>query len=83
MKSIATIFSIGNVLNIDIEKYIRNIVLYLALKVSSDFGYFLLLPTILISQLIAYPDITNPTLWQFIYIAIIMSLWRTKYETLH
>ncbi len=56
---------------------------YDTLKRTQYFGYFFLLPTILIAQLIAYPDITNPTLWQFIYIAIIMSLWRTKYETLH
>lgn len=30
-------------------------------------------PTVLISQLIAYPDITNPTLWQAIYITVIAS----------
>jgi len=56
---------------------------YNALKGTQYFGYFFLLPAELIAQLIAYPDITNPTLWQFIYIATIISIWRTKYETIH
>ncbi len=56
---------------------------YNSLKGTQYFGYFFLLPAVLIAQLTAYPDITNPTLWQFIYITIIISLWRSKYETLH
>jgi len=56
---------------------------YTVLRKTQDFGYFFLLPAVLIAQLIAYPDITNPTLWQFIYIVTIVSLWRTKNETLH
>jgi hypothetical protein len=44
-----------------------------SLKNTEYFQYFFLLPAVLVSQLIAYPDITNPTLWQFIYICIIFS----------
>lgn len=47
---------------------------YKALRDTEYFGFFFLIPSVLISQLIAYPDITNPTLWQFIYIVLIISL---------
>ncbi len=47
---------------------------YNSLKNSNYFEYFFLLLSELLSQLIAYPDITNPTLWQFIYIVLIASL---------
>ena len=46
---------------------------YKSLKNTEYFQYFFLIPAVLVSQLIAYPDITNPTLWQFIYICIIFS----------
>jgi len=46
---------------------------YKSLKNTEYFQYFFLIPAVLLSQLIAYPDITNPTLWQFIYICIIVS----------
>lgn len=54
---------------------------YNALKNSNYFEYFFLLPSILISQLIAYPDITNPTLWQFIYIVLIASIISYRIKT--
>jgi hypothetical protein len=46
---------------------------YKSLKNTEYFQYFFLVPAVLVSQLIGYPDITNPTLWQFIYISIIFS----------
>lgn len=55
---------------------------YKALRDTEYFGFFFLIPSVLITQLIAYPDITNPTLWQFIYVVLIISLG-VKYETLH
>lgn len=56
-----------------------------ALKNSPYFNYFFLLPSVVIAQLIAYPDITNPTMWQFIYLIIIISKIsvREKYENLY
>lgn len=53
-----------------------------ALKNSDFFKYFFPLPIVLVTQLIAYPDITNPTLWQFIYISTIISVWRIRYGNL-
>jgi hypothetical protein len=47
---------------------------YKALRDTEYFGFFFLIPSVLINQLIAYPDITNPTLWQFIYVVLIISL---------
>ncbi|MEM0061515.1 MAG: hypothetical protein QW726_06265 [Fervidicoccaceae archaeon] len=55
---------------------------YKALKNTNYFEFFFFVPSVLISQLIVYPDITNPTLWQFIYVALITSLG-VKNETLH
>lgn len=37
-----------------------------------------LYPSVIVSQLIAYPDITNPTLWQAIYIVSIASSYVSK-----
>ena len=59
-----------------------NIFCYKALRDTEYFGFFFLIPAVLINQLIAYPDITDPTLWQFIYIALIISLGVKKYENL-
>lgn len=56
---------------------------YKALKGTKYFAFFFLIPSVLISQLIAYPDITNPTLWQFIYLGLIVSLAVKKHESLH
>lgn len=47
---------------------------YKTLKNTKYFAFFFLIPSVIVAQLVAYPDITNPTLWQFIYIAIITSL---------
>jgi hypothetical protein len=55
---------------------------YKSLKNTEYFQYFFLIPAVLVSQLIAYPDITNPTLWQFIYISIIFSRRVQNNETL-
>lgn len=53
---------------------------YIKLKNSQYFSYYFLLISILIAQFIAYPDITNPTLWQFIYIVSIISLGVRKHD---
>jgi hypothetical protein len=55
---------------------------YKSLKNTEYFQYFFLIPAVLVSQLIAYPDITNPTLWQFIYISIIFSRRFQNNETI-
>ncbi len=55
---------------------------YKSLKNTKYFQYFFLIPAVFVSQLIAYPDITNPTLWQFIYISIIFSKGVQNNETL-
>lgn len=56
---------------------------YKTLRETEYFGFFFLILSVLINQLIAYPDITNPTLWQFIYLALITSLGVKKYENIH
>jgi hypothetical protein len=55
---------------------------YKSLKNTEYFQYFFLIPAVLVSQLIAYPDITNPTLWQFIYISTIFSRRFQNNETI-
>jgi hypothetical protein len=55
---------------------------YKSLKNTEYFQYFFLIPAVLVSQLIAYPDITNSTLWQFIYISIIFSRRFQNNETI-
>jgi hypothetical protein len=45
---------------------------YKNLKNTPYYHYFFLVPGVLITQLVAYPDITNPTLWQMIYITSII-----------
>lgn len=54
-----------------------------SLKRTKFFSFFFLLPSVLISQLLSYPDITNPTLWQFIYFTIIISIIVRRYDALH
>jgi len=56
---------------------------YKTLKGTEYFSFFFLIPSVIITQLIAYPDITNPTLWQFLYVNLIISLGVRRYESLH
>lgn len=56
---------------------------YKTLKDTEYFSFFFLIPSVIISQLIAYPDITNATLWQFLYVNLIISLGVKQYELLH
>lgn len=53
--------------------YIQKIISYARtkLKETENMGVYFLLLANLISQLIAYPDITSPTLWQSVYLTII------------
>lgn len=44
---------------------------YQTLKDTEYFAFFFLIPSVLLTQIIAYPDITNPTLWQFIYVSLL------------
>ncbi|SDN50798.1 hypothetical protein SAMN04488516_102342 [Desulfonauticus submarinus] len=45
---------------------------YYSLKTSAYFPYFFLVPSVIVTQLVAYPDFTNPTLWQMLYIVLII-----------
>ncbi|WP_184619451.1 hypothetical protein [Thermosipho japonicus] len=47
---------------------------YRSLRGTEYFSYFFFIPAALVAQLVAYPDITNPTLWQFIYLSFLVSL---------
>jgi len=47
---------------------------YKNLKDTKYFGLFFANISTIISMLIAYPDLTNPTFWQFIYLGILTSL---------
>ncbi|GAB6065813.1 hypothetical protein JCM9492_09050 [Aquifex pyrophilus] len=46
---------------------------YTSLK-KEKFEYFFLIPSVILCQILSYPDITNPTLWQFIYVVSIIYL---------
>ena len=62
--------------------FVLKIITYtkLRLKKSHFMGYYFLVPAVIISQILSYPDITNPTLWEFIYIAIIASISQKKQD---
>jgi len=52
---------------------------YKILRNTNYYNYFFLIPGALVTQIIAYPDITNPTLWQMIYVTIIV-IKKVKYK---
>ena len=58
---------------------------YKSLKDTKYFGLFFANISTIISMLIAYSDLTNPTLWQFIYLGILISLGVSKsnYDVKH
>lgn len=58
--------------------FIVKIIFYTKSKLedSQFMGFYFLVPSAIIAQIIAYPDLTNPTLWQFIYIETIVCIFQ-------